>query len=224
VTDDQIAAALRRLADPNEAAQELVARARAAGGSDNITVVVVDVVDDGGQALAASEAIADEPGHEPGHEAGHEPAPPAGASTEGGGGGGAATTVMFPAVRKRRRVTLRVVVFIVLLLAVIAAAVTAVVVYARDSYFVTLGPAGSAPPSPLATSGARPIIIDKGRPGGLLWFDPTLAERTPYLSSEVLPSRLPDLEHGRTEPSLGAARAYVANLVEEARQAGATSP
>ena len=45
VSDDQIASILRRLADPDEAAEELVAEAREQGGNDNITVVVVDVVD-----------------------------------------------------------------------------------------------------------------------------------------------------------------------------------
>jgi len=37
IADDQIASVLRRLSDPSQAAQDLVARARAAGGSDNIT-------------------------------------------------------------------------------------------------------------------------------------------------------------------------------------------
>ncbi|MGI8493626.1 MAG: Stp1/IreP family PP2C-type Ser/Thr phosphatase, partial [Acidimicrobiales bacterium] len=43
VTDQQIAAVLRRLADPAEAARELVAEAKMRGGSGNITVVVIDV-------------------------------------------------------------------------------------------------------------------------------------------------------------------------------------
>ena len=45
VSDDQIASLLRRLADPEEAARELVDEAKRRGGNDNITVVVVDVVD-----------------------------------------------------------------------------------------------------------------------------------------------------------------------------------
>ena len=59
VTVDQITSVLRRLADPDEAAAELVRLANDGGGRDNITVVVVDVVDDGGRAAqiqAAREA------------------------------------------------------------------------------------------------------------------------------------------------------------------------
>jgi protein phosphatase len=46
--DDQISAVLRRLADPSDAAAELVRLAGEAGGRDNITVVIVDVVEGDG--------------------------------------------------------------------------------------------------------------------------------------------------------------------------------
>jgi serine/threonine protein phosphatase PrpC len=58
VSEDRIAATLRRLADPNEAARELVRMAKDAGGHDNITVVIVDVVDDDHAAERASERTA----------------------------------------------------------------------------------------------------------------------------------------------------------------------
>src|SRR5262245_37862538 len=58
VPEDGIAAVLRRVPDPADAADELVRQAREAGGRDNITVIVVDVVDDGGRAEAASSALA----------------------------------------------------------------------------------------------------------------------------------------------------------------------
>ena len=58
LSDDRIAATLRQVADPKEAARDLVRQARAEGGGDNITVVVVDVVDDDGRAEEASEALA----------------------------------------------------------------------------------------------------------------------------------------------------------------------
>ena len=49
IDDDRIAATLRRLVDPNDAARELVRLANEAGGRDNITCVVVDVVEDAGE-------------------------------------------------------------------------------------------------------------------------------------------------------------------------------
>ena len=58
VPDEEIAPVLRKESDPEKAAKILVDMARAAGGSDNITVVIVDVVDDGGRAQAASDALA----------------------------------------------------------------------------------------------------------------------------------------------------------------------
>jgi protein phosphatase len=58
VTTDRIASTLRQLSDPQDVARDLVRQARAHGGNDNITVVVVDVVDDGGRAERASAALA----------------------------------------------------------------------------------------------------------------------------------------------------------------------
>src|SRR5215210_1358333 len=56
--DDRIAAVLRRIADPGEAARELVRLANEGGGRDNITVVVVDVVDDDDASARASAVLA----------------------------------------------------------------------------------------------------------------------------------------------------------------------
>jgi serine/threonine protein phosphatase PrpC len=58
VSLDQMSSVLRRLVDPNEAAAELVRLANEGGGRDNITVVVVDVIDDDGRAAAIAEAQA----------------------------------------------------------------------------------------------------------------------------------------------------------------------
>jgi protein phosphatase len=53
VSVDQMAAVLRRLEDPTDAASELVRLANDSGGRDNITVLVVDIVDQEGHAAIA---------------------------------------------------------------------------------------------------------------------------------------------------------------------------
>jgi len=217
VTDDQISSVLRRLADPTQAAQELVSRARAAGGSDNISVVIIDVVDDDDQALEASRAL--------GQRAVSSTASKPNASNVAGDApdtfsAPAAVSTPHQLTPRPRRFTLRVALFGILLIVVAAGACGAIGLYARGSYFVTLGAAGSGPPGLLETPGAQPLIIDKGRPGGLLWFEPTLASTTQVLSTQVLPSRLADLRAGHIEPSLNDARSYIAKLLAEAVTAG----
>lgn len=54
VTDAQIAATLRQLKNPEEAARELVNMAKSNGGHDNITVVIVDVEDGESQSRPAA--------------------------------------------------------------------------------------------------------------------------------------------------------------------------
>jgi protein phosphatase len=59
VTESRIAATLRALADPGEAARTLVALANDGGGRDNITCVVVDVHDGDGLAGPVDQTAAD---------------------------------------------------------------------------------------------------------------------------------------------------------------------
>jgi PPM family protein phosphatase len=86
VSEAGIASVLRRLGDPADAAGELVRMAVEGGGRDNVTVVVVDVVDDGGRDAAASAALAAE------GAPGRAPSPRGG----GGGAGGATARARIP--------------------------------------------------------------------------------------------------------------------------------
>ena len=138
--DPQIAEILESHADPEAAAVALVREAVDAGGHDNVTVVVVDVVD--------------------------APAPDLGADGLG-----------LPAVRPERLPAAgfpasgsidsapawRAVVFAVALAGLLGAVVGAIGIYARSGWFVGLQDDS--------------VAVFRGRPSGILWFDPTLAER-----------------------------------------------
>ncbi|HSS12066.1 MAG TPA: Stp1/IreP family PP2C-type Ser/Thr phosphatase [Acidimicrobiales bacterium] len=200
VSESQMASILRRLADPREAAKELVAEARARGGNDNVTVVVVDVVDDDDQAKVASEALASDPGLVIAKDL--EKGPDEAQDGRSGRFRRSRRTGRSQ-VPKTRPITFRVVGFVALLVILLGLAIGAIGWYARGNYFV--GVAQSE------------LIIYKGRPGGLLWFQPTVAERTQVSTTAVLPSRLGDLHSGKQEPTLTQARDYIRNLQTEAQ-------
>ncbi|MDP8937060.1 MAG: hypothetical protein M3O23_04935, partial [Actinomycetota bacterium] len=216
LSNDRIASTLRQLADPQEAARDLVRQARAEGGGDNITVVVVDVVDDGGRAEEASAALAAESSDRPA-PAPPPPSPtesqavrPARSSTSTATATRAPTPTPPPSVAARpRRFTWRVLAFCVLVLAVFAAVILSVGWYARSAYFVGL-------------DGDR-VAIFRGRPGGLLWFEPTLQERKPLTLADVLPVHHNELREGRAQSSKAAADRYVNNLRQEAEARTAAS-
>jgi serine/threonine protein phosphatase PrpC len=234
VSDEDIASVLQEVEDPGQAARDLVTLAREHGGRDNITVIVVDVVagtDDGvaGAGTTSAGTIPAEPPPFPdtGGDTGDRPPSKvtSPAPAPGGAGVALATATRMPVAsrvqasstlptrprplrtpeappRSPRPITLRVVGFLVLLLAVIAAVVGAVAWYATGSYYVGLA--------------GRRVAIYQGRPGGFLWFQPHVVDRTTLTTRKVLPSRLPDLRAGMQEPSLAAARRYVTNLRQEA--------
>lgn len=206
VEDSDIAGVLRRVADPEEAARELVDMAKDHGGNDNITVVVVDVVDDDSRSVRASAAVGSSPVRpsstatdtttsRPADPApvGHSPTGRPSASPSSRAGAAPAP---------QRKVTLRAVLFVGLVLVVLLGAVVAIAWYGRAGYFV----------------GARAdeIVIFKGRPGGLLWFKPTVAQPTGISLAEVRPGRADEIREGKEHSSLDAAERYVTNVREEA--------
>src|SRR5215213_5674339 len=195
LSDERIASTLRQLADPQEAAHDLVRQARAAGGSDNITVVVVDVVDDDDRSKQASEALA--AGAGPGAVKA-TPAP-------------TVATVAPPRPEPPRRWTWRVVIFLFMVLAVLGFAVWAVAWYARGAYYVGID--------------NEQVAIFRGRPGGLLWFDPTLVERKEqFPATDLLPAQVLELQTGHEVKDKAAADRYVNNLRQELEARRAPPP
>jgi PPM family protein phosphatase len=210
VPEPGIAAVLRRVDDPGEAADELVHLAVDGGGRDNVTVVVVDVVDDGGRAGEASDALA--VGAASGLAGRAEPAgttetedgsagsgglafEPAGATN--GSRAGAATDTADTRPRGRR-LTWRVLLFSLILLALVGGAFATIQWYGRSTYFVGF-------------EGDR-VAIFKGRPGGVLWLNPLLEETTDIERSHVPADTRDDLDAGKEQSSLGDAHRYVDRL------------
>jgi protein phosphatase len=207
VSEDQISAVLRRLDDPTEAATELVRLANEAGGRDNITVIVIDVVDDGGVAEAASGAVAARRSHlqshgelagfstaitdEPTDDRPVRKAPARPSRSERRAERKARRST-------RSRVTWRVLAFVVLLVAVIGGAFATIQWYGTSTYFVAFD--------------GDEVAIFQGRPGGLLWIDPTLEDDTGIHRDEVPARYLSALEAGHEHSSLAQAQRYVSNI------------
>jgi PPM family protein phosphatase len=206
---------LRRLDDPTEVATELVRLANEGGGRDNITVVVIDVLDDGGAARSAAAALG-ATGHrsEPDLAGFTSAVPPAatGAEEEADAEArqqrgrfrraGRRTTDRSGEPRSRTRVTWRLVVFVVVLAAVLGGAYATVVWYGTSTYYVGFDD--------------DDVAIFRGRPGGLLWIDPDLVERT-ELSRDDVPARYrSSIESGQQYSRLSEARRFVANVSADA--------
>ena len=100
--------------------------------------------------------------------------------------------------------------FLVAVLAVLGMAVWAVAWYARGAYFVGID--------------NEQVAIFRGRPGGLLWFDPTLVERKQQpTGDELLPAQRVELDAGQEVKSKAAADRYVNNLRQEVEARRATT-
>ena len=211
VSEQDIARVLREIDDPDEAARELVDRANAHGGRDNITIVIVDVVDDGGISGTASAAVPDDDGADRERRDATEALlalPDDRAHEAASGGDGPAPAAREDAERsdddgdraRPRAVTVRSVLFVLVVLAVVGAGIYLVNDYATNTYHVVLED--------------DEVEIYRGRPGGVLWIDPELVERTGIDEDDVPAEFRSDLLEGVTRPSLESARRYVANLEE----------
>ena len=179
VHDDAISDVLTTMADAQRAADELVALANREGGRDNVTVVVVDVLD-GAEPPDPETELDLEPAWQPGATAStwavDDPefqatefedlaelvaAPPAAGPTAAPPppDTDVATAVATePRPRRKRRLAgffIAIGVIAVLLLGFVIASA-----YARRGYFVAFNDTGE-------------VVVYRGRNGGFLWFEPT---------------------------------------------------
>ncbi len=221
LTPEQIAEVLASVSDPKRAAELLVQAARTHGGSDNITVVVVDVV-----------VGEDEPGTEA----------PAVAAVNADFGTPATTNGEAPPVqapdlypvsvadqrppsrrerrkakrrerrlaRGRRLITVRTFIFIVVLAALVVGALAAIRWYDTNSYYVGVD--------------NNELIIYQGRIGGFLWYNPVAVKKTGVTTADVPVNYLHSLQSGVEETSVANAENYVANLRAAKQQQGVPAP
>lgn len=214
VPDQRVAAALRRYADPDETAHHLVELANQAGGRDNITCVVVDVVE-GAPAASTPASLGDRiivPRPDTVDDlAGFRAAAPFPDADRDGEsdnrrGDRDSERSMLPEIIARsssaRIFTWRLVAFLVAVVAVFFVAAAAVVWYAQSGFFVSVDDNDE-------------IAVFEGRPGGFLWFEPQLVE-----STGVDIDDLTDVLRGTVEAepefaTFDEARRFLANLAEQ---------
>ncbi len=176
VEESRIAATMRKLASPDEAARELVRLANEGGGRDNITVVVVDVEGDvdPSDGVGEAEAVTGLAGGAAGDDRviravsgetraiGNEDVPPPQPLTkrqQRAARRAAEKAVTGP---PAPHLTWRVLAFVVAVAVIIGLTVAAITYYARDTYFVGFN--------------GNTVAIYRGRPGGVLWIKPELVE------------------------------------------------
>jgi len=183
IRDRDLERIARSQSDPQRAADALVNAANDAGGEDNITVVVIDVVEVDEEPVAAT---ADDTSVLP------AAAPTAAPAVD-------ERPPETPRVRGSRARTVRGVIIVLLpLLVIVGIATAALEVYARGSYYV--GAAGNE------------VVVYKGVPGGVLGWDPTVDQRT-GIQIDQLPALEQDrVRTNATRGSLATALAYVDNL------------
>lgn len=216
VDDNRLAATLRRLADPSDCAKELVRLANEAGGRDNITCLVVDVIDDEGRDPAATAGSSRITSH---HGSG-DPALEGLVGADPGDGTAEASATAAPSRRERRRaaraehprrrvLTWRLGLFVLAFLAIVGATLGVIVYMGHSTYYVGVD--------------GEQVAIFRGRPGGVLWIQPELAEETSIPVAQVPAASLPAVQAGVEESSLDDARRYVANLQEQIDRATTTT-
>ncbi|MGE3622192.1 MAG: hypothetical protein AB7L84_17190, partial [Acidimicrobiia bacterium] len=108
--------------------------------------------------------------------------------------------------RPRTRLTWRVVGFVVLLAAVFVGAFYAIVWYATSTFYVGLD--------------GDEVVVYRGRPGGVLWIEPEIEQRTGIMRAELPAATLVRVESQREHTSLAKAEQFVTRVEEDVIDAG----
>jgi protein phosphatase len=206
VSHDVLASVLASVREPQEAAETLVGLANDAGGPDNITAVVVDVLvgepatGEPPPAAATTEGAADLTGAVAAADIRQAAAPPAADHVAVEPSSPPSdTTPTRPKRTGPRRITVRVLLFLIILGGLAYAAYDVIKVYVGDSYYVGLE--------------KNQLVIYQGRPGGFLGLEPKIVTHTGVMTDQVESIVIPALRSGVQEPTRAAANLYVTHLV-----------
>jgi protein phosphatase len=195
VTDSEIAAILSRHTSSEVAAKALVDAANAAGGRDNITVIVVDVLPESAalsESSPSSLRVAE-------RSSGDSPAPVADSSTPSTPSDNVLATAVLS--KPKVGVSLGFILFWTALVAIVMSVLIVFAAYGRTGYFV--GFDGSD------------VVIYKGRPGGVLWFDPTVEARTPLKERDLTEDMAQEILGNPTFGDAVSAQRYVNGIRDE---------
>jgi len=198
LTPTEILEVLHRVDDPDAAAHELVEAACAAGGRDNVTVVIVDVVAvETGTAPLADDRVISVHKAVPDRVLQTDPPDRAGPSDPHPD-----EIVVDRTLSKPPFVTWRLGVFVAAVMVVLAVLLSVLVAYARSSYFVGID--------------GEDVVIFRGRPDGVLWFDPTVEEPAAVTVAELDPADLDEVKDGVEFDDLDDARGYADAITQRA--------
>jgi protein phosphatase len=199
VRERDIARLARSERDARVVADTLVEAANEAGGDDNITVVVLDVVEvdpvaveppDADTFLAPAPSVTPEPVPAP-----DLLGPPRARRTVGVG---------------RRRRILSAALVVLPLLAVLAVAVGGVAWYARQSYYVGFD--------------GDEVVLYRGIPGGVLGFDPTVEQRSGIERAALEPADAANVDDGAARGSRTRAERFLSALEDRTTTTSTTRP
>ncbi len=193
VTDSEIAAILGRHESAQAAADALVTAANSAGGRDNVTVIVVDLSDTpvSGGGESSDERSAQRSEEE---ELSESPTPSGGLPVD---------NVVASSSLPKAKVgfSLGFILFWTALLAIVLSVLIVFAAYGRTGYFV--GFEGSD------------VVIYKGRPGGVLWFGPTVEARTPLTEKDLTEDMAKEILGNPTFGDAVSAQRYVNGIRDE---------
>lgn len=182
ISDADIAKVLERCTTPHEASQALVDAANAAGGRDNITVIVVST--------AAPHAEPVVPVEEP-----VSPITPPPTHSEN------APVIVMNETPAKKKFRFGPVLFWSALGGIVLAVLVVFAAYGRTGYFVSFQ--------------GDDVVVLKGRPGGVLWFNPTVEARTTLTRSDLTEALALEIAGEPTFSESSAAQTYVNGIRDE---------